>query len=160
MRQDYQAILAAPFGALGIAIGQDRLACIDFLPAGTATMLAHNRTAAAVCSALADYLRDPAAPLDLALAPAGTPFQQRVWQVLRAILPGHVLTYGELAQKVGSSPRAVAQACGANPVPLVIPCHRVVARHDLGGFMQGRTPDALAIKRWLLAHERSKPAAA
>jgi len=54
---------------------------------------------------------------------------------------------------VGSGARAVANACGANPIALVVPCHRVVASHGLGGFMGGRRADSLDIKRWLLAHE-------
>ncbi|MBU3737317.1 MAG: MGMT family protein, partial [Methylobacterium sp.] len=79
---------------------------------------------------------------------------------LRSIPAGRTLTYGELAASLGSGARAVANACGANPVPLVIPCHRVVARDGLGGFMQGRASAALQIKQWLLQHERSGSAAA
>ncbi|MCX7628345.1 MAG: methylated-DNA--[protein]-cysteine S-methyltransferase [Methylophilaceae bacterium] len=70
------------------------------------------------------------------------------------------MTYTELAERVGSGARAVANACGANPFPIVIPCHRVVAAHGLGGFMRSRHADSLNIKRWLLAHERSAPGAA
>ena len=62
----------------------------------------------------------------LALDPQGTPFQRRVWDGIRAIAPRHTRTYGDLAAEIGSAPRAVGQACGANPFPLVIPCHRVV----------------------------------
>lgn len=124
-------------------------------------MAAQDAVAAAVCAALAAYLRDPAFPLDaLPLGLTGTPFQQRVWQAISAIPPGHTLSYSELAWQVGSGPRAVANACGANPVPLVIPCHRVVARHGLGGFMRGRAKEALAIKQWLLGHERRRLTAA
>lgn len=88
------------------------------------------------------------------LSANGTAFQRRVWHALRAIPLGSTITYAELADRVGSGARAVANACGANPIALVIPCHRVVAKNGLGGFMQGRATDSLAIKRWLLAHEQ------
>jgi methylated-DNA-[protein]-cysteine S-methyltransferase len=99
------------------------------------------------------YLQDPTKLNPLPLAPAGTPFQQKVWQAICRIPPGQTLTYTELAHQVSSGARAVANACGANPIPLFIPCHRVVAANGLGGFMKGRKSDSLNIKRWLLKHE-------
>lgn len=160
MQADYQAILSAPFGRLGILTREGVLCGIDFLPAGSPVQPAHDRATREICAALERCLSQPDAPFPLPLAVRGTPFQQRVWDALRAIPCGSTLTYGELAARVGSGPRAVANACGANPVPLIIPCHRVVARHGLGGFMGGRSPSALAIKQWLLQHERSRSGAA
>ncbi|MEJ5330966.1 MAG: methylated-DNA--[protein]-cysteine S-methyltransferase [Desulfobaccales bacterium] len=86
-------------------------------------------------------------PLDL----AGTPFQHQVWQELQKIPPGQTLSYGELARRLGkpTAARAVGQALKANPLPLIIPCHRVIAADgSIGGFSAGLTR-----KRWLLAHE-------
>jgi methylated-DNA-[protein]-cysteine S-methyltransferase len=72
---------------------------------------------------------------DLPVAPVGTDFQQRVWEAMRRIPFGHVRTYGEIAREVGGEARAVGAACGANPIPIIIPCHRVVAGGGhLGGF--------------------------
>ncbi|MBF0627202.1 MAG: methylated-DNA--[protein]-cysteine S-methyltransferase [Magnetococcales bacterium] len=69
------------------------------------------------------------------LQPSGTPFQQRVWEALRAIPAGQVITYGMLAQRIGSAPRAVGGALAANPIPILLPCHRVVAANgDLRGY--------------------------
>ena len=102
---------------------------------------------------IAAYLCNSATTFDLPLSPSGTPFQQKVWREISRIPAGQTITYAELARRVGSGPRAVASACGANPIPLFIPCHRVVASHGLGGFMQGKRNDALNIKRWLLVHE-------
>ncbi|UOO76322.1 methylated-DNA--[protein]-cysteine S-methyltransferase [Neisseria sp. Dent CA1/247] len=82
----------------------------------------------------------------------GTAFQQKVWQAIAEIPAGEVLTYQDIARKIGSHPRAVGGACGKNPLALVVPCHRVVAKQGLGGFSSGEG-DALAIKRWLLQHE-------
>ncbi|MEO8386699.1 MAG: MGMT family protein, partial [Betaproteobacteria bacterium] len=78
------------------------------------------------------------------------------WQAMRAIKAGATQTYGELSASIDSSPRAVGTACGQNPVPIVVPCHRVVAATGLGGFMGGKKNDSLRIKRWLLAHESTR----
>lgn len=90
---------------------------------------------------------------ELRVDPAGTPFQQKVWAALREIAPGRTTAYHELARRVRSpgAARAVGAACGANPIWIVIPCHRVVAAGGgLGGYGGG-----LARKRWLLEHERA-----
>jgi methylated-DNA-[protein]-cysteine S-methyltransferase len=72
---------------------------------------------------------------------------------MQNIRAGNTLTYGALAEQIGSNARAVGTACGKNPVPIVVPCHRIVAASGLGGFMGGKREDPLAIKRWLLTHE-------
>jgi methylated-DNA-[protein]-cysteine S-methyltransferase len=83
--------------------------------------------------------------------PQGTPFQQRVWSALRDIPPGETRSYGELARLLGTHPRAVGSANGANPVCLAIPCHRVIASDGkLCGYAWGEER-----KRWLLEHERA-----
>jgi methylated-DNA-[protein]-cysteine S-methyltransferase len=87
---------------------------------------------------------------DLPLAPAGTPFERRVWAVMQEIPYGQTRRYGELAVEVGSAPRAVGRACGRNPIPIVIPCHRVLARGGIGGYSGGT---GLTTKRALLALE-------
>lgn len=152
--QRYDAVIRAPFGRLGIVLAGEALAAVDFLPGKTPLAAPRSAAARRVCRQLAAYLRDPRQRFDLPLAPAGSRFQQRVWQRLRRIPPGQVLTYGALARSLKSAPRAVGGACRANPVPIVIPCHRVCAASGLGGYMGRRAGRALAIKRWLLAHER------
>jgi methylated-DNA-[protein]-cysteine S-methyltransferase len=112
-----------------------------------------------VAAAFAAYFDQADRPIGLPVALAGTPFQQRVWQAIAAIPAGSTRTYGELAEALGSGPRAVGGACRANPCPLVVPCHRVVGRHGLGGFAGDRDGRLLAIKAWLLRHERASPAA-
>lgn len=89
----------------------------------------------------------------LPLAPQGSLYQQRVWRALQAIPVGEVRRYGELAQLLDSGAQAVAGACRANPIVLIVPCHRVVATHGLGGFMGCNSGRELEIKQWLLAHE-------
>ena len=75
---------------------------------------------------LAEYFAGQRHIFDLPLAPQGSDFQQSVWRRMAKIPYGHVMTYGELAQAVGSAPRAVGGACGRNPIAIIIPCHRVV----------------------------------
>lgn len=155
----YDAVVATPLAdlKLGLRFRDGVLSCIDFLD-GRAAVEAPRSTAARQAAAqLRDYFRDPSRPLELPLAAAGTPFQQRVWAALRAIPAGETRRYGELARALDSGPRAVGGACRANPIPLFVPCHRVVAAGGDGGFMGRRDGPALALKRWLLQHERARP---
>jgi methylated-DNA-[protein]-cysteine S-methyltransferase len=101
------------------------------------------------------YLRDGQFVFDLPLEPQGTEFRQRVWAVMRRIPAGSTRSYGDLARELHTAPRAVGQACGDNPIPIVIPCHRVVGGSGLGGFMHQDGGHPLNIKQWLLEHERA-----
>ncbi|MBV9859975.1 MAG: methylated-DNA--[protein]-cysteine S-methyltransferase [Alphaproteobacteria bacterium] len=103
---------------------------------------------------LAAYFAGRLSEFDLPLAPAGSAFEQRVWQAMSAIPYGETRCYGELAEATDSAPRAVGRACGRNPIPVVIPCHRVLARAGLGGYSGA---GGLATKRALLALEGALP---
>ncbi len=152
---NYQACLAAPFAVLGVRCTDDAVTGIDFLPLDTALIAPRARLSNMVCDALQQYLHDASCNFELPLMAVGTSFQCRVWEAMRCIPGGQTITYAELARQIDSGARAVANACGANPIPVIIPCHRVVAANGLGGFMRGREESSLDIKRWLLAHERS-----
>lgn len=151
---EYHAKLATPFAVLGITIQDVKLTGIDFLPLAIPPVPPQDAVSREVCNQLERYLHNPASNFSLPLVLVGTEFQKRVWGELLAIPCGATISYTELAQRVGSGARAVANACGANNVPIIIPCHRVVAKHGLGGFMRGREANSLSIKQWLLAHER------
>ncbi|MBM3951363.1 MAG: methylated-DNA--[protein]-cysteine S-methyltransferase [Rhodospirillales bacterium] len=100
---------------------------------------------------LQEYFDGRRKKFDLRFRPAGTPFQRKVWARLAAIPYGKVETYGAIAKKLGSAPRAVGGACGANPIPILIPCHRVLgANGGLGGYSGA---GGVATKRFLLAQE-------
>lgn len=103
---------------------------------------------------LSAYCSDPHHRFQLPLKPQGSIYQQKVWNALLVIPIGRTLTYGELSQKLQSSPRAIGQACKRNPLALFIPCHRIVGKNDLGGYMGN--PDALSYKKSLLAHEAQR----
>jgi methylated-DNA-[protein]-cysteine S-methyltransferase len=104
-------------------------------------------------SLLNAYFDGNPASFDLPLRPAGTPYQTTVWEHLRRIPHGKTITYGQLATALDTGPRAAAAACGRNPIPIIIPCHRVVGAHNrLGGYSGG---DGVVTKEALLRLEGS-----
>lgn len=150
---EWDAVFAAPGFALGLRVTDMVVSRIEFLPAQTARAPRTGLAAEAVRQ-LATYLRDPSFVFDLPMiAPAST-HGEKVRAAMMAIPPGSVLTYGEVARNIGSSPRAVGGACGANALPILVPCHRIVAAGGaLGGFAHSTRGFLPGIKRWLLAHE-------
>ena len=150
----YQAKIITPFGALGILCDDDTLTGIDFLPHNTLLQAPAKLFAQAVCQQLAAYFDNPDFHFNLPLKLNGTLHQRKVWQVMCVIPRGQTRQYGELARELSSSARAVGQACGANPIPIIIPCHRVVSKTGMGGFAHHRDGYELDIKRWLLTHEQ------
>ena len=154
---DYDAVFAGPVPGVKIALSTEHgaLSDLNFIEAGRAELAPRSALARRAVAQLQAYFADARRPLDLPLALAGTPFQQRVWAALRAIPAGETRQYGELARLLGSGPRAVGGACRANPIPLFVPCHRVVAAGGAGGFMGRIEGPALALKQWLLHHEQT-----
>ncbi|MBL8512928.1 MAG: methylated-DNA--[protein]-cysteine S-methyltransferase [Betaproteobacteria bacterium] len=151
----FDACVKTPFGAVGIVTTETHLTGLHFLPSSAAAKapkkdsLAHD-----VCVQLNAYLANAQLRFDIPLKLAGTKHQLDVWAYMQSIKPGQTRTYGELAEAIDSSARAVGAACGQNPIPLIVPCHRIVAANGtLGGFMGGKLANPLAIKQWLLTHE-------
>jgi methylated-DNA-[protein]-cysteine S-methyltransferase len=151
----FSAILALPFGNLGVRTASGMVTELCYLPPHFDAKAPQDATAEMVARQLAQYCDDADHVFTLPLKRAGTDFQLKVWDAISSIPRGSVRTYGELARHVGSAPRAVGQACGANWFPVVIPCHRVTAATGLGGFSNSDDPNGylLGVKRWLLAHE-------
>src|SRR3569833_3280287 len=129
----FSAIVAAPFGAIGIRTEAGCVRELVYLPPHFDEKAPTEALAEKTAIQLERYFAEPDFRFDLPLAPAGTAFQQKVWQVIASIPRGEVLTYGAVARLIGSAPRAVGQACGANWFPLVLPCHRVPASGGWGG---------------------------
>ena len=151
----YAAVLSAPGFSIGIECNADEITGIDYLEA-RAEVVPKTPLAREAVRQLRAWLNDPSFQFGLPLAPAGTHFQRRVWDQISAIPSGRTLSYGEVAAAIRSGPRAVGNACGANPYPIVVPCHRVVgANQGLGGFARQRGGFLLDIKRWLLQHEHA-----
>ena len=157
---DYEAIMTSPIGRIGVRLDSlDQVVSLDFLGARGRSRPARSLAARRVVAALMGYFADPSAPFYIPLVPVGTAHQLAVWNALRAIPVGSTRCYGELARDIGSSARAVGQACRSNPIPIIIPCHRIVARNGPGGYSGATSGPELDIKDWLLAHEgaRSRP---
>jgi len=148
-----QALISAPGFSIGVRCDEDEIHAIEYLEP-RAEIEPTNALAREAASQLKTYLADADFVIDLPLRPSGTAFQRRVWEQIAAIPTRQTRTYGELAKALHNAPRAVGQACGANPFPLIVPCHRVLATGGgLGGFARQRGGFLLDIKRWLLAHE-------
>lgn len=155
MEKNFDAVISAPFGSVGIRAQDDFLVGVELIPQALAEKQSSLPFVQDISNQVRQYLNNPDATLNAPYAVKGTHFQKRVWQAIADIPSGQTLSYSELAEKVGSGPRAVANVCGANQVPLFIPCHRIVAKNGIGGFMQGNT-HGLKVKQWLLEHERGR----
>lgn len=153
----YDVTVDFPKMKVGVKARDGRIVEIRYLPLDSKKILPQNSLAEKAAAQLQGYLQNPDAKFDLPLAIEGTPFQLELWQALCEIPRGETLTYGAMAKKLGRSDweasRDVGQACGDNRLPIVIPCHRVVAADGLGGFAHSTGGYLLEAKRWLLAHE-------
>lgn len=141
--------LDSPLGRLTLFEEDGRLTALDFggkRPSGEPTRLLLEAK-----RQLSAYFEGRRKEFDLPLAPAGSPFELRVWQLMSDISYGDTRTYGDLARALAAAPRAVGQACGRNPLPILIPCHRVLAADGrLGGYSGGKGAET---KRRLLMLE-------
>ena len=152
----FQACVRTPFATLGIQATDTHVVGIRFLaPSTPAQMPRRNSIAHLACVQLQAYLDNPHFVFDLPLRFAGTHHRLAVWEAMQNIPAGKTRTYGDIAHDLHSSARAVGGACGANPIPVVIPCHRVIGSGGtIGGFMGAKADGfELGIKRWLLGHE-------
>jgi methylated-DNA-[protein]-cysteine S-methyltransferase len=146
------AVLRTPIGWLTLTATADALQhiqCSGSRPAHVPAPAKRGTVLTQAMHELEGWLAGKQTSFTVPLRLTGTPFQQRVWAALQRVPHGSTLTYGELARQVRCrSPRAIGQAVGANPICIIIPCHRIVASQGLGGFAFG-----LPAKRWLLKHE-------
>jgi methylated-DNA-[protein]-cysteine S-methyltransferase len=153
----FDVVLGFPKFKVGVATRDDRVVEIRYLPLSVPSKAAETPLAERAAQQLERYREDPDARFDLPLAIEGTALQRGVWQAMCAIPRGRTRTYGELARELeaahSATPRAIGQACGDNRLPIVIPCHRVVAADGIGGFGHSTGGYLLEAKRWLLMHE-------
>ena len=147
----YWDLVPSPLGAIIVTVDEDARLTEIRLDGEQRAGPRDARRCAAACAQLAEYFAGKRREFDLPLAPHGTPFQRRVWQALLSIPFGSVRTYGDVARDIGQphATRAVGQANGRNPLPIVIPFHRVIAGDGtIGGYSAG-----LNVKHRLLALE-------
>jgi len=149
----WDAIIEFPVMKVGVKTRDERVVGIRYLPPATAAQAPGNALAERAARALERYRGDPDTVFDLPLLMRGSVLQRRVWDAMRAIPRGHTRTYGDVAKELGSEARVVGQACGDNRLPIIVPCHRIVAADGLGGFGHATSGFLIEAKRWLLAHE-------
>ena len=147
-------VINTAFTKLALVFEDGILQSVDFF-SDKALSTPKSDQAKIACQQIQDYCSKtlPNLIFDIELQLTGTNFQKKVWSALRQIPAGQVMTYGELAEQLNTSARAVGNACRANPVPLIIPCHRVVSKSGMGGFAGSRHGRPIKIKSWLLEHE-------
>jgi methylated-DNA-[protein]-cysteine S-methyltransferase len=121
----------SPIGDLTISAEDGALVALDW---GWARDQSSDALLDRAKAQLEAYFDGKAETFDLPLSPAGTAFQQRVWTLMQTISYGKTMSYGEMADTLSSAARAVGMACGANPIPVIIPCHRVLAASGMGGY--------------------------
>lgn len=153
----YTATLASPLGALLVVVDAAGALVRIVLPGGGAPpdgAMPSAKRCAAACRQLREFFEGGRTQFQLELAPQGTPFQQRVWRALRRIPHGRTITFAELAARVEqpTAVRAVAAANARNPLPIVLPCHRVI-----GGAGGAWRAPGLEWKEWLRTFEASRP---
>ena len=159
--QNYATIVNSPVGYLGLQIDGQSLIGIEFLGRKiSSTQQAYLNKLSNACvkriqSSLKDFFSNPKNVRPPVTLLNGTEFQKKVWRVLTQIKPGETRTYGDIAGEINSSARAVGNACRRNPIPIFIPCHRVVSASGRGGFMGKTSGEAMDIKEWLLENEQN-----
>jgi methylated-DNA-[protein]-cysteine S-methyltransferase len=149
----YQASVKTRFAHLALVLDKDELVAIDFIAASASEIRPETEQAKKVVQQIRAYCQRSAHSFEVKLRLQGTAFQQSVWCELQKIPFGKVKTYGELAKILNTSARAVGNACRRNPVPLIVPCHRIVAATGIGGYAGRTSGDVHNIKRELLQHE-------
>jgi methylated-DNA-[protein]-cysteine S-methyltransferase len=149
----FDVVVDFPKMKVGVVTRNARVVEIRYLPLSHGNVLPTNPLATRAAEQLRSYRQDPDARFNLPLQVEGTPLQRAVRDAMCAIPRGRTRTYGELGHELGVDARAIGQACGDNRLPIVIPCHRVVAADGIGGFGHSRRGYLLEAKRWLLMHE-------
>jgi methylated-DNA-[protein]-cysteine S-methyltransferase len=149
----FDVIVEFPKMKVAVKTRGERVVEIRYLPPAASLLSPKNALAARAAEQLERYRENPDATFDLPFVVEGNALQRAVWSAMRAIPRGRTRTYGEVARELKADPRDIGQACGDNRLPIVIPCHRVVAAEGIGGFGHSTGGYLLEAKRWLLMHE-------
>lgn len=156
MNPEFDAVIASPIACLGLLENDGALTRIVFLGERASLRAPKSALLCEVQTQLDRYFINPEHRFTVPYRLSGSDYRLRVWEQISRIPLGAVQSYAQIASAIHSAPRAVGGACGANPLPLIVPCHRVVASQGLGGFNARRDHcDWSWIKRWLLTHEQA-----
>jgi methylated-DNA-[protein]-cysteine S-methyltransferase len=154
----YDVTVDFPKFKVGVATRDGVVTSLKYLPLSSPSIKASNALAGSAAQQLEAYQRDANSPFDLPVVIEGTDLQKAVWRAMCAIPRGRTRTYGDLARELAADARDIGQCCGDNRLPLVIPCHRVVAADGIGGFAHATSGYLVEAKRWLLMHEAAATA--
>lgn len=146
--------MSSPIGMLGLVITDQAVSQISYLPKHSRSHIPQHGFAFEVYKQIVDYFELRRTCFELPLDIRGTPYQKKVWQSVARINYGESKTYGEIAAAIHSGPRAVGNACRSNPIPIMIPCHRVVKKVGIGGYCGSTEGVQVQHKDWLLQHEQ------
>lgn len=149
----FEYVLPTPVGNMGFAASANGIVCLSYAPKQCKPRMPSGGFAFEVYQQLLEYFNRRRTSFDLPLDPEGTRYQKQVWRQLSKIQWGDSMTYGEIAKKINSGPRAVGNACRSNPISIIVPCHRVVRKSDIGGYSGCVKGQPIMRKTWLLDHE-------
>jgi methylated-DNA-[protein]-cysteine S-methyltransferase len=152
--QTFDIIISTPLYPLGITLSANQISKVEFLfNQQHVTETPINNFSQNIIDEVNQYFQNAKHIFNLPLSLIGTPFQLRVWNALCNIPNGTTVSYQTLADQLQTGARAIGNACRANPIPLIIPCHRVVAKNHFGGYAGATSGQLMDIKKWLLQHE-------
>ena len=153
----FDYILPSPIGHLGLNISTKGIQRLFYIKTKQDSHIPTTGFGAVVHQQIMEYFELQRTSFDLPLDIQGTAYQHRVWNEVARISYGEALTYGEIAKAINSGPRAVGNACRHNPIPIIIPCHRVVKKGGIGGYCGSVVGRQIQQKDWLLRHEIDTP---
>lgn len=149
----FDYVIPTPVGKVGLALTKRGIQVLAYTSTRRKSKVPTDGLAAEVHRQLMEYFDTRRTQFELPLDAQGTAFQKSVWRQLKKITFGKSLTYGEVAVKLKSGPRAVGNACRYNPISIIVPCHRVLSKTGVGGYSGSVVGDPIARKQWLLRHE-------
>ena len=154
----YDVTVEFPKFKVGVATRDGVVTQLKYLPLSAPSVSPGSELAKRAERQLESYKRDPNTVFDLPVVIEGSELQKAVWKAMCAIPRGKTRTYGDLARELGADAQDIGQCCGDNRLPLVIPCHRIVAADGIGGFAHATSGYLVEAKRWLLMHEAAATA--
>ena len=151
--ESFDYILRSPIGHLGLNISAKGIQRLFYIKTKQDSNIPAAGFGAKVHQQIMEYFELQRTEFDLPIDIQGTAYQNRVWSEVAKIAYGESLTYGDIAKAINSGPRAVGNACRHNPIPIIIPCHRVVKKSGIGGYCGSVVGKEIQQKDWLLRHE-------
>ena len=152
MKRITSAEVNSPIGLLALSCQEGKLIKIELGAIYNSIKHTHESCLIVACQQIKQYFFNPTLSFHIPFVLMGTSLQKAIWHEISTIPCGETKTYGQLAKNLQTHPRIIGNACRANPIPIIVPCHRVVAANGIGGYM-GQEGCYLRIKAWLLQHE-------